>query len=427
MYRKIKTLDLETVSKLTHYFFFSSILYCIFFLQPNNYGDPNNYIDIAIALNSAHLLRFPGYPLFIKITSLNTNLLYVTVIAQFIIFIIAVFSLEKILKKFSKYYFLPTIFLSFPKIVYMQILLFPDGIILSLLILLISSVLNRINYKTILITLMLFSIKPFFIFIVIIIIFLMFKKTILNSFLYFIFIPFVFAFYFFQPEFLVQFLHSKTIDYKFNIGKIDYCNYQFKQTDIAINIQQGFYFPIYKKKNINDEIKCDEKDLSKNLSKLIIIKMLKEKPIEILILHNKVFLTSLIGLPHPGTEHLTSMIRDYYSKHDLFLEDLESLGFELRKTSTKNILIDKIKKIHLIFEDWILRILAVVIFFINLRIFISNKARNIFDPIYIILFNYSIFYTFFSGLVADRHIIINIIINSIILVISISNKSKKIK
>ena len=83
MFDKINILNFDRLAKFTRYFFFSSILYCIFFLQPNNYGDPNNYIDIAISLNAAHLLRFPGYPLFIKITSINTSLLYITVVVQF--------------------------------------------------------------------------------------------------------------------------------------------------------------------------------------------------------------------------------------------------------------------------------------------------------------------------------------------------------
>tara|TARA_B100000767_G_scaffold227884_1_gene218044 strand:+ start:158 stop:1450 length:1293 start_codon:yes stop_codon:yes gene_type:complete len=424
MLKKFNILNFENLAKFTHYFFFSSILYCIFFLQPNNYGDPNNYIDIAISLNSANLLRFPGYPLFIKITSLNTNLLYITIIVQFLIYIIATLSLEKVLKKYSKFYFFPTLILSFPKIVYMQMLLFPDGLILSLLILLICNILNEINYKSILIALILFLFKSFFIFLLIIIIFLLLKKPKLNIILYFIFIPFILGFYLFQPEFFVQFLHSKVKNYKFDIGEIEYCDYKFKQIDIAINIQHGFYFPVYQKDNLDNKLACDEKSISKNLSKLIIIKMIKEKPTEILIFHGETFLNSLRGMPHQGTEHLTSMIKDYYLEHNIFLENLKSLGFENKPNHSKNILIDKIKKIHLAYEDLILRFIATIIFFINIGFFIFNKGRNINDPIYILLVNYALFYSFFSGIVADRHIIINIIINTIIFVINISNKKK---
>ena len=425
MFDKINILNFEYLAKFTRYFFFSSILYCIFFLQPNNYGDPNNYIDIAISLNSAHLLRFPGYPLFIKITSLNTNFLYITIIVQFIIYIIATLSLEKILKKYSKFYFFPTLILSFPKIVYMQMLLFPDGLILSLLIFLICNLLNRINYKTILIALVLLLIKSFFIFLVIIIVFLLLKKPKLNILLYFIFIPFILGFYLFQPEFFVQFLHSKVKNYKYNIGEIEYCDYKFNQKDISINIQHGFYFPVYQKDNLDNKLSCDEKNVSENLSKLIIIKMLKEKPIEILILHVRSFLNSLRGMPHQGTEHLTSMIKDYYLEHNIFLENLKSLGFEKKPNYSKNILIDKIKKIHLSYEDLILRYIATLIFFVNVVFFIFNKGRNIYDPIYILLINYSLFYTFFSGLVADRHIIISLVINIVILTISMSGKNLK--
>jgi hypothetical protein len=425
MFDKINILNFDRLAKFTRYFFFSSILYCIFFLQPNNYGDPNNYIDIAISLNAAHLLRFPGYPLFIKITSINTSLLYITVVVQFLIYIVAIFSLEKVLKKYSKFYFFPTLILSFPKIIYMQMLLFPDGLILSLLIFLICNLLNEINYKTLLIALVLLLIKSFFIFLVIIIIFLLLKKPKLNILIYFLFIPFILGFYLFQPEFFVQFLHSKVKDYKYDIGEITYCDYKFKQKDISIDIQKGFYFPVYQKNNLVNKLSCEEKNISKNLSKLIIIKMLKEIPIEILNLHKNVFLNSLKGMPHQGTEHLTSMIKDYYLEHDLFLENLKSLGFEKKPNYSKNILIDKIKKIHINYEDLILRYIATTIFFINVAFFIFNKGRNIHDPIFILLINYSLFYTFFSGLVADRHIIINLIINIVILVISMSGKNLK--
>jgi len=408
-----------------------SICYSLFGLTPNNFGDPNDYINLAKNnLISNTLLRSFGYPLFIKITSLNINYLYITIIFQIIIFYFAILKLEKSLSKYSKFSFLIILLLSFPKFSYSQTLLFPDGLILSLFIFLLVNIIEK-NYKfTFIISVLLTLIKLFFCFLILISIFLfLFRNNKKNRhiYLYFIFIPFLVFFYFFQPDYLVQFMYGKNKDFNFKINKITSCGIAFQDNDLRIKAQHGFYFPIYKIENINlSEIKnCDEKKLNKDLSQAIIKKMLREKPFELVLGYSVAFTRSLVGLSTQNFDHLTSMIKNHAENYEKFLINLKSLDLKNIQLKSKNTLNDKINKLQTNYENRLIEWILGIIFLMNCYYFFQKRKDFYNNELVIILLNSSIFLTLFSSLIADRYIMYHVAINlSIFLIFSGKLNSK---
>lgn len=111
----------------------------IFFtVATDNNGDPNEYIVIARTLFSVDAPinpnRFIGYPLFLKISSLNLYLLNLTFFVQHVLFLFSLwFFANKItnLSSLKALIYLPALI---PSIAYIPNLLFPDCLILSLLL-----------------------------------------------------------------------------------------------------------------------------------------------------------------------------------------------------------------------------------------------------------------------------------------------------
>ena len=98
-------IQLINVRVLSFYIFTISLCYSLFALYPNNWGDPLDYL-INAKLLSFSIIRFYGYPIFIKITSFNLQFLYLPILLQYFFYVFSVLYLEKKLKKYSKYSFL---------------------------------------------------------------------------------------------------------------------------------------------------------------------------------------------------------------------------------------------------------------------------------------------------------------------------------
>lgn len=143
----------------------------VFLLVPtDNNGDPNDYMTVARTLfseNEGHvsILRSFGYPLFIRITSLNLHHLNFTFFAQTIIFLCAIryFSSRTTTSPILRtLLYLPALI---PSTIYLQTLLFPDGLILSLLLFYIGSLASAPR-RGLLTVLPLIAIKNVFIFLI---------------------------------------------------------------------------------------------------------------------------------------------------------------------------------------------------------------------------------------------------------------------
>ena len=109
-----------------------------FIIATDNNGDPNEYIAIARTLFSPdspiNPNRFVGYPFFLKITSLNLYSFNITFFAQHVLFLFSIwFFANKItdVPIFKALIYLPALI---PAIAYIPNLLFPDCLILSLLL-----------------------------------------------------------------------------------------------------------------------------------------------------------------------------------------------------------------------------------------------------------------------------------------------------
>ncbi|MDA8835254.1 hypothetical protein N9N31_02900, partial [Candidatus Pelagibacter bacterium] len=83
-----------------------SICYALFGTLPSNYGDPFVYLllakDIFSGISQFEVLRSPGYPLFLKIFSINLKFVYLITIFQIIIFVFCAVLLEREVNKHHK-------------------------------------------------------------------------------------------------------------------------------------------------------------------------------------------------------------------------------------------------------------------------------------------------------------------------------------
>jgi len=142
----------------------------VFFGVPtDNNGDPNDYLLIARRLFSTgapiSFNRFIGYPLIIKILSLNLTHLNVLFFFQSTLFVAALvhfanaFALPSLLRCLL---YLPGLI---PSIAYLQKLIFPDGIILSLLLVFAAQLRKKNFFASGAITLILIAIKLVFVFV----------------------------------------------------------------------------------------------------------------------------------------------------------------------------------------------------------------------------------------------------------------------
>ena len=108
-------------------------------IATDNNGDPNQYLEIARLLFSGDapitLLRFIGYPVFIKFSSFNLYALNATFFCQYCLF---TFSLWYFARSITAHpllkvlIYLPALI---PAVAYLPKLLFPDSLILSLILL----------------------------------------------------------------------------------------------------------------------------------------------------------------------------------------------------------------------------------------------------------------------------------------------------
>ena len=139
----------------------------IFLVVPtDNNGDPNDYLRIAKSLGTTiSFNRFIGYPVIIKALSLNLSYLNLLFLFQSIFFIVALvcfahsFGLPPLLRSLL---YLPGLI---PTVAYMQKLIFPDGIILSLLLILVAQIRSGKHVSAGAVALVLTAIKLVFVFV----------------------------------------------------------------------------------------------------------------------------------------------------------------------------------------------------------------------------------------------------------------------
>jgi hypothetical protein len=143
----------ESFQKEVARFTFLAVIFLqaiIFFtIATDNNGDPNQYLEIAKSLFSGNapitLLRFIGYPVFIKLTSFNLYALNATFFCQYCLFTFSLWYFARSITKrplLKALIYIPALI---PAVAYLPKLLFPDSVILSLL-LLFSSELYLKNY-----------------------------------------------------------------------------------------------------------------------------------------------------------------------------------------------------------------------------------------------------------------------------------------
>lgn len=157
-------------------FFFLAMLHAIvyFTIATDNNGDPNEYLAIARSLFTFNAPinpnRFIGYPLFVKLTSLNLAWLNFTFLVQHLIFLFCLWIFAKQITDsplFRVLIYLPAFI---PAVIYLPNLLFPDCLILSLLLLLGAELKNDRLLNSLMICLALILIKTVFVFLMILIV-----------------------------------------------------------------------------------------------------------------------------------------------------------------------------------------------------------------------------------------------------------------
>jgi hypothetical protein len=171
-----KLLNSHACASIERIIFWSAVLLHIivfFTIATDNNGDPNEYIAIARSLFSADAPinpnRFVGYPFFLKITSLNLALLNLTFFAQHVLFLFSLwFFANKVtdIPIFRALLYLPALI---PSIAYIPNLLFPDCVILSLLLILAAYLFAGQFIQALLIAIGLILIKLVFIFLPVVI------------------------------------------------------------------------------------------------------------------------------------------------------------------------------------------------------------------------------------------------------------------
>ena len=92
---------LEKVKTFSFIILIISFCYSIFGTFPHNEGDPIDYLGLAKNLEF-DLMRSPGYPIFLKIFSLNLRFLYIPTIIQICLFILSILLVERELNKITK-------------------------------------------------------------------------------------------------------------------------------------------------------------------------------------------------------------------------------------------------------------------------------------------------------------------------------------
>ncbi|MBT8609463.1 hypothetical protein G6660_05315 [Polynucleobacter paneuropaeus] len=168
------TLESKWACKLEEGVFIALLVYLMAFffaIASDINGDPNEYIALARDFFSLKILanpgRFIGYPLFIKLTSLNLRYLNLTFFVQLVVFLYSIrFFAHSISRKplVRIFIYLPGFL---PAIAYLPKLIFPDSLVLSLFLLLIGALIRRRPALSGALIFLLIFIKLIFIFITI--------------------------------------------------------------------------------------------------------------------------------------------------------------------------------------------------------------------------------------------------------------------
>jgi hypothetical protein len=417
-----------------------SICYSLFGNYPNNYGDPLNYLSIANSIGDANLMRFPGYPLFIKVFSLNLYFLFLPPIFQVCIFIFSITLLENEVSKSFKKSYLIYLLMAFPDITYLHILMFPDSLILSMLCLYVYFLIKNNFLFLFLISIILLSLKSYLIFIIIftLIIFLEKKITLISDYKikYFYSIIFPFFFYIFLPNHLVQPFFSKinTEVLKINIQeKCDMENINVTEEDIFLNKKDIQFGAILLKKFSQ---KC-HKNLEKKISRIIINQIVTSHYDEIIINTISNFFSSFSGIGN--NDHITSMIKaDLLNKIRLIKEDqfkfLNINDFTNIKYKTispyiinSNTLIDKFNLFHIMILNNLQILASFLIMLLSTFFFFKNKKVELSNNLMAININFSLMHCFFGINIPDRYLFYVLIFNLIIISTFASFKKKKLK
>jgi len=416
-----------------------SICYSLFGNYPNNWGDPKVYLDIASNFDDLSLTRFLGYPLYLKIFSLNLRLIYLPAIFQVIIFVISIILLEReINKKNDKSYFI-YLLMSLPGITYTHILMFPDSLVLSMLCLYVFFLLRNNFLSLFLISLILFLLKSYLIFIILFTLLFFFEKKFLLikkiKIKYFFTFIFPILFYIFLPNHLVQPFFSKT-----EINNL-YFNYQvncnskiinISENDIYINKSHIQFGSILRKKTDFDE-NCYS-SIEKKISRLIINNIFKNNFDDVFDKTVLNFISSFSGI---GTNnHITSMIGvDFFNKTELLKNDqISGLDYKIfnkiqdksisNKVLNINSLIDKFNLLHIVIFTK-LQFLISIMMLLTIFFLLFKKKNNFYvSNLFALNINFAIMHAFFALAVDDRYVFF-VLLFQIITILLLTNKTSK--
>lgn len=429
-----------------------SICYSIFGNFPNNWGDPLEYLGQAENFR-LNLTRFIGYPLFIKIFSLNLYIIFIIPIIQTIIFIFSLILLESEINKKNKKSYLIYLLSAFPDITYMHTLIFPDSLVLSLLCFYIYFLIRKKILSLVLISILLFLLKSYLIFIIIFtgIIIIENKFYFLQNLKIKFFFPIIIpvAFYLFLPNHLAQPFYAKIktdnliINYKTTCDSkeiiLNEKNIFLNKRNILdgnilrndINLNHG-----YSVNNINLNQDCFysiEKEVSRHIINQIIINHLKEVVNKIIFN----FISSFVGL---GIEsHVTSMIGVNLDSMLKFIKNDEINGgldykniFILLKNkniSDKivniNTLIDKFYLLHIVIFDKIQIFISIILFVLTLILYYKKKNSIFCDNILALSINFSIMHSIFALVISDRYIFF-VSLFYIVIILHLQNARNKV-
>jgi hypothetical protein len=412
-----------------------SICYSLFGNYPNNWGDPLNYLSIAQSIDSFNLMRFLGYPLFLKISSINLYFLFLPIIFQIALFIFSVTMLENQLNKLFKQSYLIYLLMAFPDITYLHTLMFPDSLILSMICLYIHFLIKNNYLYLILISIIIFLLKSYLIFIIIftLIIYLEKKIFLLKKYKikYYFSIIFVFFFYIFLPNHLVQPFYSKisTESLKFTLEeKCDMKNTILTEKDIFIN-KKDIQFGSILLKNFSSN--CHS-SLEKKISRKIINQIIFNHYDEILKNTILFFFSSFSGIGN--NDHITSMIKvDFMNKIRLIKEnqfDFLSIDqFNLIKDKkispyiiNANTLIDKFNLIHIVILNNLQILVSFSMMLLSIFYFLKINKIKIANNLMALNINFSLMHCFFGINIPDRYLFYVLIFNLIIILTSFYEK-----
>ena len=421
---------LEKVKTFSFIILIISFCYSIFGTFPHNEGDPIDYLGLAKNLEF-DLMRSPGYPIFLKIFSLNLRFLYIPTIIQICLFLLSILLVERELNKITKKSYFIFLISAFPNITYLQTLMFPDGIVLSFLLIYIYFLIREKYFYLFIVSIVLFSFKSYLIF-VLFFSFLLFlekkyyflKKTNLK-FYFTIFFPFIF--YIFLPNYLVQPSLSKI-----DVTKIKF-NYEFKCNSETIiinnnnlNLNTELFLQRTILKNFNNEI-CYNKineQVSRKIISVIFINQYSE------FFSNTIFnfISSLLGI---GADHITTMISDNYMEKfkSITSDNIKYLNYSIIQNKLQgenykkyliniNTLSEKFNLLHIHFFNEIQKLISIIIFLLVIYCLIKNYKKKDVSNIFAMNLNFAIIHSIFPIIIVDRHILYMLILNLIIILVS---------